>query len=493
MCHDLSRGCCRPSWLLACWPGHPPRPRPKTSIERPKELRARYAEDLEKLAAWCEQEGLAAEAKQTRAAQGPHDPYKLYVPVLPRRAGPPKLPAGAVPVLIQWNERLIKLRQEQAAALYALAQRAMHRRQASLAYALVLEAIGADPDHEAVRRLLGYQKYEGLWRTAFEIEKLRAGQVWDEKFGWLPEAQVAHYQEGQRFVGDRWITAEEDARRHRNIHSPWRVETEHYAIRTDHSLEAAVGLGVKLENLYRIWEQIYIRFYANEAYVAGLFSGHPTGLAAQARESQLFQVVYFRDRDDYNRSVRGATPKPGMSLGVYVPKKRTAYFFAGKESDDRTLYHEATHQLFNQSRRVSPELGSKGNFWIVEGAALYMESLREEDGYFVLGGLEDTRVNAARYHLMTNDFYVPFGELVGYGQDRFQRDPKIKSLYSQAAGMTSFLIHAEGGRYRDALVAYLVAVYTGQDAPDTLSNLTGCSYAELDQQYRRFMRVDKQK
>ena len=40
-----------------------------------KELRAKYVGDLEKLAAWCEQEGLAAEAKQTRAALGPHDPY----------------------------------------------------------------------------------------------------------------------------------------------------------------------------------------------------------------------------------------------------------------------------------------------------------------------------------------------------------------------------------------------------------------------------------
>ena len=115
----------------------------------------------------------------------------------------------------------------------------------------------------------------------------------------------------------------------------------------------------------------------------------PPAWRPAAPKSHLFQVVYFRDRDDYNRSLRGAMPKLGMSLGVYVPKKRTAYFFAGKESDDRTLYHEATHQLFYQSRRVSPELGSKGNFWIVEGMALYMESLREEDGYFVLGGLDD--------------------------------------------------------------------------------------------------------
>ena len=319
-----SRGCCRPSSAACLLAG--PSAAAATATENlyreAKELRAKYAEDLEKLAAWCDQEGLAAEAKQTRAAPGPHDPYKLYVPVLPHRAGPPKLPAGAVPVLIQWHERFSKLRQEQAAALYALAQRAMHRHQPSLAYTLVLEAIGADPDHEAARRLLGYQKYEGLWRTAFEVKKLRAGQVWDEKFGWLPEAQLARYQQGQRLVGDRWITAEEDARRHRDIHSPWRVETEHYAIRTDHSLEAAVGLGVKLEHLYRIWEQIYIRFYANEAYVAGLFSGHPTGLAAQARELHRFNVVYFRDRDEYCRSLRGAMPRPDIALGIYLYEER---------------------------------------------------------------------------------------------------------------------------------------------------------------------------
>ena len=66
------------------------------------------------------------------------------------------------------------------------------------------------------------------------------------------------------------------------------------------------------------------------------------------------------------------------------------------------------------------------------------------------------------------------------------------SLYSQAAGMASFLIHDDGGRYRDALVAYLTDVYSGRDEADTLSRLTGVSYAELDKQYRAFMRVDRQ-
>ena len=140
---------------------------------------------------------------------------------------------------------------------------------------------------------------------------------------------------------------------------------------------------------------------------------------------------------------------------------------------------------------MSPKAGNKANFWVIEGIAMFMESLHEQDGYFVLGGLEDERVNAARYHLQKNDFYVPFAELVGYGEDRLQRDRKIKSLYSQAAGMANFLIFYEGGRYRDALVAYLSVVYNAQDDRGTLSKLTGSSYTELDKQYRTYMRVDR--
>ena len=88
-----------PALLAACLLAGPSAAAATENLYREaKELRARYAEDLEKLAAWCEQEGLAAEAKQTRAASGPHDPYKLYVPVLPRGPARPSCPPGAVPM-----------------------------------------------------------------------------------------------------------------------------------------------------------------------------------------------------------------------------------------------------------------------------------------------------------------------------------------------------------------------------------------------------------
>ena len=108
-------------------------------------------------------------------------------------------------------------------------------------------------------------------------------------------------------------------------------------------------------------------------------------------------------------------PNIGISGGVYDPDEtRQAYFFAGKGADERTLYHEATHQLFALSRPISPEVVRKGNFWIVEGIAMFMESLRVEDGYCVLGGFDDERMHAARYRLLHDHFYVPLDELVGY-------------------------------------------------------------------------------
>jgi len=82
---------------------------------------------------------------------------------------------------------------------------------------------------------------------------------------------------------------------------------------------------------------------------------------------------------------------------------------------------------------------------------------------------------------------VPLEQLTGYGMEKLQNDPKIATLYSQSAGLTNFLIHYDHGRYRDALVSYLTAIYTGRDGPDTLAQLTGTDYGELDKQYRLYM------
>jgi hypothetical protein len=92
---------------------------------------------------------------------------------------------------------------------------------------------------------------------------------------------------------------------------------------------------------------------------------------------------------------------------------------------------------------------------------------------------------------LTDHFYVPLSDFVDISMEKLQKDPRIKTLYSQAAGMTHFLIYYDGARYRDALVSYLSTVYTGRDNHDTLAKLTGTEYRDLDKQYREFLEGKK--
>ena len=454
------------------------------------EVRVQYAADLEQLAKWCESNGLSDEARKTRRVLGPSDPYKIYLPVLSEEIGPPKLPADAPAPVVEWDSRLSKLRADQAKTLYEMSRRAVKTGRPALAFELAMAAIQANPDYEPVRRLLGYQKYRDRWRTFYAARKLQDGFVWSDKFGWQLKSSLPRYDEGQRYFEGRWISAAEDVDRHRDIKQGWRIESEHYAIRTNDSIEAGVAAEVKLERLYRLWQQIFIGYYASEADVTAWFDGRSKALSGPVPQHQ---VVNFRDREEFKRALRAVEPNIDIPIGIYLGQTRTAYFFAGEGSDDRNLYHEATHQLFHESRPVVPDVGRRGNFWIVEGIAMYMESLRQEDGYYVLGGFDDERLHAAQYRLLHDDFYVPLQEFTGYGMEKMQKDPRIATLYSQAAGLTHFLIHYDNGRYRDALVAYLSAIYAGRDAPDTLAKLTGTSFADLDKQYREFLTTGWQK
>ena len=448
-----------------------------------RQLQADFAADVDALAAWCQQQGFPEQADATRAVLCPQDPYKLYLPVLPEEVDRPLAPEGSSPEQAQWARRLSRLRTEHARELFEIARGAIHRNQPSLAFELVLRAIHADPDHEAVRRVLGYQKYQGHWRTVDEVQRLRSGEVWHERFGWLPRAHVRRYEQGQRWVGGRWVDAKQAASLHADIRNGWLVETEHYAIRTNASLEAGVALAGKLELLRRLWGQIFVRYHASAAQVKELFAGR----ARRNGSMPPMKIAFFRDRDDYVRMLQPSMPNIEISIGAYIEHTRRAYFFAGDGYDDRTLFHEATHQLFHQSRPVPPNVGRKGNFWIIEGIAMYMESLRREGDYYVLGGVDDSRMVAARYRRLVDDFYVPLEEFTAMGMEPLQTHPRVATLYSQAAGLAHFLIHYDGGRYRDALVAYLSTVYAGRDTPNTLAQLTGTSYRELDRQYREFL------
>jgi hypothetical protein len=442
-------------------------------------LDERYAAQLDELAKWCDAKLLTAQAACVRAWQRPVDPWSIAVPRLPESSE--AIAADASPEQREFHTRFAQLRNAQAEALFALAKQAVKDRRVTLAYELVADAARENPDHAAARKALGYKLDDGKWRTPYEIDKAHARQVRDDRFGWIAKDRLPRYEKGERFRNGVWISAAEDARQGADISRGWEVVTEHFSIRTNHSLEEGVRLAENLERLHRVWRQVFVLFYATDKEVAAWLNG-----AAPKPRPVRHNVVYYRVREEYIAALSALQPNISVSVGYYDPSARKSYFFASAENDG-TMFHEATHQLFNETRPLRAAPGVETNFWVLEGIACYMETHTEQNGYDLVGGANAVRLNAARYRALKDDFYIPLVDFCAFSRDRMQLDPRVMMLYSQAAGLSHFLMHYDSGRYRDEMLAYLMAVYTGRDRASSLSELTGMTFPALDRQYHEFL------
>ena len=447
-------------------------------------LETKYSADLAELAAWCAAHQHAAEAKQVREWLPRREPNKLYVFVLPEAlVAPSPTVEKPEPDPDNWWPRFVKLRRAMADSLFELAGKALTAHQPALAYELIRQTIRENPDHEPARLALGYEKFNGRWVSAHDAHRLALGQVFHDQYGWIPAADVPRYDAGQRKYQGNWVSIEDDARHHANIQTGWHIETEHFIVTTNHSLEAGVKLAKHLERLHEIWQQVFVTYWLSDADLKKAYEGAPP-----RRYERQHAVLFYRDRDEYNTALRPQQPLIGMTLGIYLFDTQRCNFFAGADQNEHTIDHEATHQLFQETRASARDLGRRNNFWVVEAVACYMESLEAHDGYYTLGGFDEGRVPAARERLLDDHFYVPLAELVTYGRDALQHDARLPKLYSQSSGLAMFLMHYNGGRYRQALVDYLLAVYGNKADALTLAKLCGVKYNQLDEQYDEFMK-----
>ncbi|MCE9604255.1 MAG: hypothetical protein K8U03_05050 [Planctomycetia bacterium] len=440
---------------------------------------ARYRAQLAELAAWCRERNLAAEEKRVAGWLPKREPDKSYFFLITPDVATP----GDTVKDSEFAVRFRTLRNEHAERLFALARTAAKEQEYSTAVQLAYETLRENPLHEAALKLLGYQLLDGRRLSYFELTKRRAGQAWHAEFGWILQSHVARYEAGERYLSGKWVAAAEDARLHATIDRGWNIDTENFRVRTNHSLEEGVRLAERLEKMNQVWRQLFARYQTPEAEWKRLFDGG----APRELPRKRFNVVYFRTREEYVAALIKREPRIEITAGIFMNDDDTAYFFADPEkNNDPFLFHEVTHELFSLSKRTL-NVGAKGNFWIVEGIACQMESLILHDDFAELGGVDNPRMRAARFRLLDTKFYVPLLEFTALTRTQMQSDSRIAMLYSQASGMASFLMYGEQGKYREATVDYLDAIYLGRDTPLTLTQRTGRSYAELDADYRRYI------
>ena len=460
------------------------------SLTSPQSLTDRYAEQT---AVFKEQiEGLARECKADQQLALAERIERFY----------PKPVSDALFLFRPSDDFLISpatpeaetfrtLRREHGTFLVRLAQEAAAAGNAGLAIPLLYESLYCDGNLAKARQILGQKKLAGKWVSLETAARMNRGEIWSQEYGWLSENALDRYKQGERLYRGKWISEKEDIRRHRQMRNGWKVETDHYEVTTNLSLQAGVKLAQELEAFYNVWSQLFADYY----FSSQLLEKQVLQTNDPPVNRKKYKVHYFRNRAEYDLALARIQPGiSGKTLGVYIEKIKTAYFFAPAEDNKEeeslsqiTIWHEATHQLFAERIATRKVSGLKNNFWIVEGIACFMETLHQEEQGWRLGGPMAGRLAAARIRLERDHFYVPFAEMVTLGAKAMLSNPQYRTLYTQAAGQAAFLMTARHGRFRQTAIEYLRRVYRGQAKLGTLALLTGIPLTTLDRDYREFL------
>ena len=453
--------------------------------EKHRERFREFSSQISKLAQLCDEKELDEEAKQVRSRVIVPEPQSLRVDKLPTEVRPDILP-GVTGDERFWQTQLRHLENDYANDLYKQSRAALHQGFPSYAYNLVREAALHDPDYPQVRKILGFVRLGNEWVTPFAFSQIKTkGNVWHEEFGWLPKSQVERYTAGERNFKGRWISAEKEKELRRDFSAAWEVRTDHYLIKTNVSLERGVEMGKALEDFYGVFNETFAGFFNTPEQLQKLFDG--TGKTVRP-EPKAYTVHFYRTREEYLERLRKFFPSIDQTNGVYMTNDRVAHFYHDPNHDhEGTLFHEATHQLFFESHHANRTICDKNHFWIIEGIACYMESFQRKNGSFSLGGTNYARFVVARSNLLEKNYYVPLREFSGYGMQEFQGSPELAKNYTQAAGLARFFMHYDKGRYREALVKHLAQLYSKdervRDRADSLEELTGVDFSDLDRQY----------
>jgi len=459
-------------------------------IETARSIFQEFQTRLRKMIDKCGELGMSLESSVTERYFYRETEYEYFIPPLPKNALPEELPNDATAEQKSWFNALKRITGDCSAQLYQLAKKAADQNQGFDVAQILLLVLRVNPDHTEARRVFGYRLKSGKWRTLWEINQLEKGNVEHPEFGWLPQSYVEKYEAGKRYYRGRWVDTAVEKEKMQETGSGWKIETEHYSIVSHNSLEEGVLKGRLLESYYRIWEQFFLSFAASDRQWIALFRGEKN---ATLRRHKVF---FYKNREAYLEELKNFDHNVGYSTGGYFPEMESIFLYTPSENDDwnpdEMLFHEATHQLFQEgtlARSIKipySRLASKANFWALEGICTYMETIKMLNNGFLIGGTDSQRFQTARLRVVKSAT-LPLAELAGMNMRTFQTYKEIAALYTQANGWTTFFMHHENGKYKQAFIDYLHLIYAGKDRPQSLEDVTGKTFLELDDEYRSYM------
>lgn len=259
------------------------------------------------------------------------------------------------------------------------------------------------------------------------------------------------------------------------------TSSRNFVVSSQASDRQTLEIAEACELTYAIWKQLFYRFWAGDG---------PPGADFEEQSHEPYRVVLFRTRESYIKALRAMEPRIAISTGYYSPTHRTSFFYFDGAKSLSTLVHELTHQFFNEATGESPAFDANNDpgFWVVEGVALYMESIssRSIGGAKLIdvGGWDAPRLQAGRYRRLHDEFWIPSDEFFQAGGERFRNTQELPAWYSQACGLTHSWLDASS-ESQDAFLGYLRGVYQGKGAE--VESLLGENDDSIRLRYDRYL------
>ena len=232
-------------------------------------------------------------------------------------------------------------------------------------------------------------------------------------------------------------------------------ESRFYRIHTNLDREEAAEYGEHMDLIFREYSQ---RFSI---------------LRGEERDKK--DLYLLRTRPDYIGTLRRFGIAAENSGGVYFYGPRGSGLATWVEDMSRdqvfnTLQHEGFHQF------ADSKLGRELPLWLNEGLAEYFGSAIIVDGEVRLGIVEADRIEKIRAAVESRDA-LGFDELLNIQSAQWHANmagsPKGSLQYDQSWSMVHFLVHGDGGRYRNAFESYLSELSRGRTHADAFKKSFG--------------------
>ncbi len=211
------------------------------------------------------------------------------------------------------------------------------------------------------------------------------------------------------------------------------VRTEHYVIHSTATLEQTAEIGRVVEVLYAAYGK--------------LFAGFPKVSQAHPR----LKLKLFKDRREFRRCNRMI----GWAEAFYREPYCHAYYSETELNRYHWMLHEAVHQLNHEVA------GLRLARWLNEGLATYFSTSVMTEGQLTPGQidpntypiwwLDEFAVSGDLAADVATTRFIPLRAIIS-GKGGPDLDAHFNLYYVQWWSLTHFLLHHEGGKYREPLL-----------------------------------------